>query len=277
MALSINTNTDAIKIHGLLVNSSKSLSESLTKLSSGKRINSAKDDAAGYSVANKFKSDISAMKVAYRNASEGESMLSVADGAYNKINDIVTRMKELATQAASDQTPQAPLQSEFQALQSEIDRIANSTKYNARKLIDGSSNCITFQIGQSNGIDYQLAIGLLSAKSSDLGIPGSGVNAVKIDSVATAQSAMDLLDTALSSINAYMSTVGAYQNRLEYAMDNLSITIENFSASESTIRDVDMASEVTNYTKNQILQQSGMSMLAQANAAPQQILTLLKG
>jgi flagellin len=276
MSLRVNTNVDAIQIHGLLVNSSKSMSESLKKLSSGQRINSAKDDAAGYTVANKFKSDIASMKVAYQNASEGESMLSVADGAYNKINDILTRMKDLATQAASDQTPQAPLQSEFQALQSEIDRIANSTKYNAKKLIDGTATHITFQIGQTNGTDFQLAIDLKSAKASDLGVPGTGGTQVKIDTVAGAQSAMDLLDTALSSINAFMSTVGAYQNRLEYTMENLSTSIENYAASESTIRDVDMASEVTTYTKNQILQQTGMAMLAQANSSAQNILTLLK-
>jgi flagellin len=274
MALRINTNVEAIQIHGKLVDTSKQVADSLKRLSSGKRINSSKDDAAGYSVANKFRSDISSMRVAYQNASEAQSMLSVADGAYNKIHDILVRMKDLATQAASGQTPQAPLQSEFQLLQSEIDRIAASTKYNTTTLISGdySSSAITFQVGQTNGNDFQLALNMKGAKGSDLGL----TSATTIGGLASAQIAMGTLDTALSSINSYMGTVGAYQNRLQYTMENLATSIENFSASESTIRDVDMAFEVMTFTKSQILQQSGMAMLAQANTAPQQILTLLR-
>jgi len=272
MALRINTNVEAIQIHGKLVDTSNALANSLKKLSTGKRINSAKDDAAGFNVANKFRSDISSMRVAYQNASEGQSMLSVADGAYNKVHDILVRMKDLATQAASGQTPQAPLQSEFQLLQSEIDRIANSTKYNTTDLIKADSN-VTFQVGQSNDANFQLTIAMKGSTATLLGVSTS----VKVDSAGNAQTAMMNLDTALSSINAFMSTVGAYQNRLQYTMENLSVSIENFTASESTIRDVDMAFEVTQFTKNQILQQSGMAMLAQANTAPQQILSLLKG
>jgi flagellin len=270
MALRINTNVEAIQIHGKLVDTSKLVGDSLKRLSSGKRIVSSKDDAAGFTVANKFRSDISAMRVAYQNASEGQSMLSVADGAYNKIHDILVRMKDLATQAASGQTPQAPLQSEFQLLQSEIDRIANSTKYNTTSLTAADSN-VTFQVGQTQGTNFQLTIAMKGATANLLGVSGSSVS-----SADNAHTAMDSLDVALSSINAYMGTVGAYQNRLQYTMENLSTTIENFSASESTIRDVDMAFEVMTFTKNQILQQSGMAMLAQANAAPQQILTLLR-
>jgi flagellin len=275
MGLRINTNVEAIQIHGQLVDTSRHVADSLKRLSSGKRIVSAKDDAAGYAVANKFRSDISSMRIAYQNASEAQSMLSVADGAYNKIHDILVRMKDLATQAASGQTNQAPLQSEFQLLQSEIDRIAASTRYNTTTLISGdyATTPITFQVGQANGADFQLALNMLGAKASDLGL----VSTTSIGSLVSAQTAMGTLDTALSSINSYMGTVGASQNRLQYTMENLSVTIENFTASESSIRDVDMAQEVTTFTKNQILQQSGMAMLAQANAAPQQILTLLRG
>jgi flagellin len=271
MALRINTNVEAIQIHGKLVDTSNALANSLKKLSTGKRINSAKDDAAGFTVANKFRSDVSSMRVAYQNASEGQSMLSVADGAYNKIHDILIRAKDLATQAASGQTPQAPLQSEFQLLASEIERIANSTKYNTTELIKTDSN-VTFQVGQTNDTNFQLTIAMKGASRASLGFTG-----VDITSAGEAQTAMMKLDTMLSSINAYMSTVGAYQNRLQYTMENLSVSIENFTASESTIRDVDMAFEVTQFTKNQILQQSGMAMLAQANTAPQQVLTLLRG
>jgi flagellin len=273
MGLRINTNIEAIQIHGQLVDSGKHIADSLRKLSSGKRIVSAKDDAAGYTVANKFRSDISCLRVAYQNASEAQSLLSLADGSYNKIHDILVRMKDLATQAASGQTPTGMLNSEFQLLQSEIDRIANSTKYSPTALINQDQN-MTFQVGQQNGTDFQLTIGLKGATSTHLGVNAAVVD---ITDTAHAQSAMDLLDTALSSINGYMGTVGAYQTRLQYTMENLAATIENFSASESSIRDVDMALEVTNFTKDQILQQSGMAMLAQANAAPQQILSLLRG
>ncbi|MCX7822503.1 MAG: flagellin, partial [Syntrophobacterales bacterium] len=141
-------------------------------------------------------------------------------------------------------------------------------------LIGGTfaNNPLTFQIGQTNGADFQLGILLATATAEALGV-GSGT--INVNDATNARSAMDAIDTAISSINQYMSNVGAYQNRLQYAMENLEISIENFSASESTIRDVDMAQEVMNFTKNQILQQSGIAMLAQANMAPQRILQLL--
>jgi flagellin len=270
MSLKVNTNTDAIGIHGKLVDTNQKISQSLQKLSSGLRLNSAKDDTAGYAVANKFKADISNLRVAYQNASEAQSMLAVADGSYNKIHDILVRMKDLATQAASSQTPSATVHSEFLMLQSEVERIANSTKYNNTELIK-TDTLVTFQVGQSNGADYQLPVTFTSAMSA-IDIITSTTN-----TVGGAQTAMDQLDTALASINGYMSTVGAFQNRLQWAMENISTSIQNLTASESAIRDVDMAQEVTSFTKNQILQQSGMAMLAQANSAPQQILSLLKG
>ena len=271
MSLRINTNVEALTVHANLVKTSNALEKSLSRLSSGYRINSAKDDAAGFAVANKFKAAISSMNVAYQNATEAQSMLNVADGGYTEIESILVRMKDLATQAASGQTDNDPLASEFQLLQSEIDRIANSTTYNDKHLIDDTSSAVTFQVGQTNNTDFQLTITMEDATAGTL-----GVSTLSLSNVESAQSAMDALDTALSSINEYMGTVGAYQNRLEYTMENLSSSIENFSASESAIRDVDMASEVMTFTKNQILQQSGMAMLAQANSAPQQILSLLQ-
>jgi len=272
MSLRINTNVEALTVHSNLVKTSNALERSLSRLSSGYRINSAKDDAAGFAVANKFKAAISSMKVAYQNATEAQSMLNVADGGYSEIESILVRMKDLATQAASGQTDTDPLASEFQLLQSEITRIASSTTYNDKALLDGTAN-VTFQVGQTNAANFQLTIQLQNAQASNLGVSSSTIN---LTDLSHAQSAMDRLDTALSSINEYMGNVGAYQNRLEYTMENLSSSIENFSASESAIRDVDMAAEVMTFTKNQILQQSGMAMLAQANSAPQQILSLLQ-
>jgi len=273
----INTNVPAINVHRNLTLNSRKFAESLKRLSSGYRINSAKDDASGLAVANKFRADIAALRVAHQNAAEAQSMLQVADGAYSKIYDILVRMKELATQAASDQTVQSQLTSEFINLQSEVTRIAQSTKYNTTVLINGgtiATEGLTFQIGQTNGSEFQLNIKLATADASALGVD---VNQISIDSAASAREAMDAIDTAITSINQYMSQIGANQNRLQYTMENLEVSIENFSASESTIRDVDMAEEVTNFTKLQILQQSGIAMLAQANMAPQQVLRLLQG
>jgi len=271
MSLRINTNIEALTVHSNLVRTSNALEKSLTRLSSGYRINSAKDDAAGFAVANKFKAAISSLNVAYQNATEAQSMLNVADGGYAEIESILVRMKDLATQAASGQTDLLPLDREFQLLGSEIDRIAKSTTYNDKVLLDGTAN-VTFQVGQTNAANFQLTIDMKDARADTL----LSVATLSISRHTYAQNAMDRLDTALSSINEYMGNVGAYQNRLAYTMENLSSSIENFSASESAIRDVDMAAEVMTFTKNQILQQSGMAMLAQANSAPQQILSLLQ-
>lgn len=279
MGLKINTNLDSMNVQRELSLTNQNVSKSLQRLSSGLRINSAKDDSAGFATANAFKAKISSMRVASQNATEAQAMLQTADGAYTQVHDIMIRMKDLATQAASDQTGETNLTTmnqEFEYLQSEIDRIANSTKYGSTVLVNGSgvaSSGITFQVGATNDTDNQLAMTFEGADSTDLKVDKATAD---ISSADNARSAMDAIDTALTSINGYMGKVGAYQNRLQYTINNLATSIENFSASESTIRDVDMAYEVTSFTKNQILQQSGMSMLAQANAAPQQILTLLR-
>jgi flagellin len=276
MGLKINTNTEAETVHNNLINTDSKMSTSLTRLSSGLRINSAKDDAAGYAIANSFAAKISAMQVASQNASESQSMLQTADGAYTKVNDILVRMKSLATQAASGQTESlATMQNEFSSLQNEIDRISSSTKYGSTTLIDGTGAAatgITFQVGATNSSSDQLVVKFDSATATALGVSTS----VGIGSLASAQDAMSAIDTALTSINSYMGSIGAYQNRMQYTIDNLSTSIENYSSSESTIRDVDMASEISDFTKNQILQQAGMSMLSQANSGPQQILKLLQ-
>jgi flagellin len=273
MSLRINTNVEALNVQRNLVDTGVRVADSLKRLSSGKRINSARDDASGFAVANKFRADISSMRVAYQNASEAQGMLQTADGAYNKIHDILVRMKDLATQGASGQTDGTKLQSEFGLLQSEIDRISGSTKYGATTLIN-SATTVTFQVGQTNATNNQMAVAMSAATTDLLGVDSTDI--ANVTAVNRAQSAMDRLDTALGSINQYMGAVGAYQNRLQYTMENIAVSIENFSASESTIRDVDMAYEVMNFTKNQILQQTGMAMMAQANAAPQQVLTLLR-
>ncbi|MGO9020498.1 MAG: flagellin [Syntrophobacteraceae bacterium] len=271
----VNTNMDALTIENILSHTNSSVSASLTKLSSGLSINSAADDPAGYAIANAFKSSIAAMQVAAQNANQATSMLQTADGAYSQINNILVQMKSLATEAASGQEGQTNLDSlngEFKDLQSEIDNIANSTSYGGTNLISGTQSGITFQIGATNATNNQLVISFVGATTACLGV-SSGIG---IDSLTSAQVAMTALDSALTSINAAMGSVGGLQNQLGYTVNNLTTSIQNFTSSASTIEDVDMASEVSTLTKNQILQQSAMAMLAQANSEPQNVLKLLQ-
>ena len=275
MALVVNTNMPALMIENTLTNTNNNLSSALLQLSTGLRINSAQDDPAGFAIANSFGAKIASMQVASQNANEANSMLQTADGAYTQINDILVQMKSLATEAASGQTQDNLLTGEFSALQDEIDRIANSTVYGSTTLINNSgsgASGITFQIGATNNSNDQIVISFNGATASCLGVSSGTVG---IASLASAQQAMDALDTALTSINSYMGDVGSFQNRLQYTINNLTTSIQNFTSSQSTIQDVDMASEVSTFTKYQILQQTGMAMLAQANAAPQSILKLL--
>jgi flagellin len=279
MGLRVNTNVEAINIHKNLTITNNKVGDSLKRLSSGFRIMSAKDDASGMAVANSFKAKVSSLRVAYQNANESNGMLQVADGAYNKIHDILVRMKDLSTQAAGGQIENAnrdQLNTEFAELGKELDRISQSTKYGGQTLVystgGGATTTFTFQIGASNAGTDQIAVSLNGVSTGAL-----SVNNLSISTSGSASSAMAAIDTALASVNTYMANLGAYQNRLGHTMENISTMIENFSAAESAIRDVDMAYEVTSFTKNQILQQTGMAMLAQANSAPQQVLQLLGG
>ncbi|MGC9964518.1 MAG: flagellin [Syntrophobacteraceae bacterium] len=279
MALVVNTNMNALTIENSLTNTNNSVSSSLQKLASGLRINSAKDDPAGHAIANAFKAAISSMTVASQNANQAQSMLQTADGAYSQINDILVQMKSLATEAASGQQTTQNLNSlngEFAKLQGEIDKIAQSTQYGSTNLIDGTGNAvsgITFQVGATNVSSNQIIVTFDGATTGCLAV---GTSTVGIGSLTSAQAAMDAIDSALTSINSYMGNVGAFQNQLQYTVNNLTTSIQNYTSSESTIADVDMASEVSNLTKNEILQQSATAMLAQANSQPQQILKLLQ-
>ncbi len=281
MALRINTNMASLNVQRNLTVTNRNMQNALERLSTGYRINKAADDAAGFAVANTFKAKISSLRVAYQNATESNSMLQVADGAYHEMYNILVRMKDLATQAAGGQITDENrelLNTEFAELQSELDRIAQTSQYNGVNLIyttasgsDVFAASFTFQIGALNEDHDKLEVQLNGVSSAAL-----GVDDIEIGTQSDAWAAMSALDTAITSINSYMAQIGAYQNRLQHTMDNLNIMIENYSASESAIRDADMAFEVTQFTKTQILQQAGMAMLAQANAAPQQILTLLR-
>jgi len=276
MALRINTNVAALNAHRQLADTDARLSVSMERLSSGYRINKAKDDVAGLSIANKFRMEVRSLRMAQQNVSQASSLLQVAEGGAQKIETIVERLKELATLAASDNTDdtgRARLDSEASALLSEIDRIAQDTKYGSTQLLTGSVN-MTFQIGSGNtAAQDQITVNLSQGlETNDLGL-----NSISLSTLASAQSALSSIDDALTSVNIAMGEIGAAQSRLDFASANLAITIENIAATESTIRDVDMAFEVVTFTKNQILLQAGTAMLAQANMAPQSILALLGG
>ena len=276
MALRINTNIAALNAHRQLADTDARLSVSMERLSSGYRINKAKDDVAGLSIANALRMEVRGLRMAQQNTAQATALLQMAEGGANKIETIIERLKELATTAASDNTDangRARLNAEAQSLLSEIDRIANDTQYGTTKLLTGSVN-LTFQIGSANeSTEDQIAVNLTQGlETNDLGL-----NGLSLESLAGAQTAIQSINSALTSINISLGEIGAAQSRLEFASANLAVSIENISASESTIRDVDMAFEMVNFTKNQILLQAGTAMLAQANMAPQSILALLGG
>ena len=351
--------------HRNLMTSDAGLSKSLERLSSGFRINSAKDDAAGLAISQTFRADIASVKVAQRNISEANALLQTAEGAMDTISNILTRMKELATQAASANVGGdiSKVSSEYNSLVLEVDRIADSTKYAGVALINGSFNAgnttdewnsianiydvnvtnastgaytvtatgaaltllkdgvsetktltdgggtagtvdfsslgvsfkyagamvattaaaalagaditvdagttAAFQIGYEKSTQSQLGVSLGDANTAVLGVANNDIN-----TSANAYNALLTIDTAIGTLAASRGDIGAYQNRMSYAFANLSITVENFTAAESVIRDVDMAGEMTSFTKSQILLQAGTAMLAQANMAPQNLLSL---
>jgi flagellin len=368
MSLRIQTNAAAINSHRQLQISDNSMASSLEKLSSGYRINRAADDAAGLSMSNKFAAQISGLNVASRNASQANSLLQIAEGGMDQIGNILTRLKELSTQAASANNSQnlTDINAEAAALTSEIDRISNSTTFQGTSLLTGfgtktATNTLTaanaygldisgsgqavysvtttdgttitmkdmatsvtqtlakgagastynftsfgvsfktngaadqsailagvvtdlaslsvstsnadFQIGETNGTNYRISFSITSSTTTALSVTTSTVD---LSSAAGAKSAMDYIDAAIGTLNSARASIGATQNRLGYTSANLATAIENASSANSVIKDVDMASEMTSFTKNQILVQAGTAMLAQANQSPQLILSLLK-
>ena len=269
MALRINTNIAAINTHRQLLGTESKLGLSMEKLSSGFRINRASDDAAGLAIANRLRTNVRSLTVASRNVVEGKSLLQIAEGSANQIEGILERMKELATQAASSNagTDLDKLDAEYQSLINEIDRIVDDSEYQGTALLDG--NFIgTFQVG-SGGVaaadQLNITIGALSSEGLNL--------SAALTSADDAVTAIGEIDDAIDDL-AIVRQHRRIHDRLDYTYSNLQVQIENFSASESVIRDVDMASEMVNFTKNQILLQAGTAMLAQANMSTQVVLSL---
>lgn len=270
----INHNMQALNAHRQLGINSGSQSKSIEKLSSGLRINRAGDDAAGLSISEKMRAQIRGLNQASRNAQDGISLIQTAEGALNEVHEILQRMRELAVQAANDTNVAADrsyINDEIKQLQAEINRIASTTEFNTQKLLNGdkATNALNFQIGANYNQKVSLTIG--SMKTTDL-----GVNSISVNSFANASQAISTINGAINKVSQERSKLGAIQNRLEHTIKNLDTAAENLQASESRIRDVDMAKEMMNYTKLNILSQAAQSMLAQANQNPQNVLQLLR-
>jgi len=245
--------------------------KSTEKLSSGYRINRAGDDAAGLSISEKMRSQIRGLNKASSNAQDGVSLIQVAEGALNEAHSILQRMNELATQAANDTNTtidRTAIQNEIDQLTSEITRIQSTTQFNSMNLLDGTFTGKNLQVGSLSGQ-------AISIKISNMDAASLGVTGLSVSSHSQAGSAMDKIQSAINKVSDQRSLLGALQNRLEHTISNLDNISENTSAAESRIRDVDMAEEMVEYSKNNILAQAGQSMLAQANQSNQGVLSLL--
>lgn len=278
----INHNINSMVTQGALGKANRHMSNSLERLSTGLRVNRAADDAAGLSVSEQLRTQIRGSRMAIKNAGDGNSLLRIAEGAANEVSAMLQRMRELGIQADNDtltSVERVYLDQEFQALKSEIGRISLSTQYNGLTLLDGASNSFgvtggasILHIGANNvaGVD-RITVGI---QAITLGALGLDVSAITGRPMIT--NAIDSVDSAIESVNSMRSDLGALMNRLDHAVNNLGVAETNMQAAESVIRDVDFATETTEFTRNQILTQSSTSMLAQANQVPQGVLSLLQ-
>lgn len=269
----INHNIAALNTHRQLTTNNASASKNIEKLSSGLRINRAGDDAAGLAISEKMRGQIRGLDMASKNAQDGISMIQTAEGALNETHSILQRMRELAVQSSNDTNTTADrdaMQQEVTALTAEIDRIATQTEFNTKTLLDGSLTDVNLQVGANSGQSMQFTIG--DMQSAALGVGGIDLAADH----ATSTAAIDTINAAIESVSTERSNLGAIQNRLEHTINNLGTSSENLTAAESRIRDVDMAKEMMEFTKNNILTQASQAMLAQANQQPQGVLQLLR-
>jgi flagellin len=274
MGLRVNTNIAAINAQRNLATVTDNVTGNFRRLSTGLRISPAADDAAGLAISERLRSQVRSLDQAKRNANDGISLVQTAEGALNEVSSILTRLRELAIQSSNGSVSnqdKETLDQEFQSLVSEVNRIGRSTEFSGIKLLDGSASSVSFQVGlgTTSGIDT-LSVSLSPALSTTLSL-----NSLDIGSGGATTTAITNIDAAINSISALRGTLGAVQNRLGITISNLSITTENLTAAESRIRDVDVAYETAMLTRNSILQQASISVLAQANVQPQSALRLL--
>ena len=284
MPVRIFNNIASLNAQRILGINNDRLALSVERISSGIRINRAADDAAGLGISEALRSDIRALRQAVRNSNDGIALINVAEGALNEQSSILIRLRELASQAATGtvgSTERATIQLEFNALRNEIDRISATTQFNGQGLVDGSlastvssANQVLIQVGIDSGANSRInlneQINLTAVTSSSLGI-----DSISVTGAAEALTTLDTINTAISQVTQARGQVGAVQNRLTRSVGNLSVSIENLQAAESSIRDADIAKEIADLTRNQILVQSATAMVGQANLIPQSILLLL--
>lgn len=285
MALTVNTNTTSLGVQKNLSRASDALSTSMTRLSSGLKINSAKDDAAGLQIATRMTSQIRGQTMAIKNANDGISIAQTAEGAMQEQTNILQRMRELAVQSRNDSNSQQDrdaLDKEFQSMLSEIDRIADSTQLNGKNLLDGTAGVMTFQVGSNTGTANQITVTLSAAmKTTGTGaaltaLAGKSITGANTTAAeATFTAAISAIDEALQAINTNRADLGAAQNRLTSTINNLQNINENAEAARGRVQDTDFAAETAQLTKQQTLQQASTSVLAQANQLPSAVLKLL--
>jgi flagellin len=276
--LAINTNGNSLNAQRNLMKTGRAVNQSIERLSSGLKINSASDDAAGIAVAEGLKAQVGGFQQASENANDAVALLATAEGAYNAVSDIMVRMRELAVQASTDtltNKERAYINTEYQDLSSEISRIADVTEYNGIKLMDGTAGAggdgaLVFQVGTRSTGNDRIEITLKNQDNEQLNL-----NTTAVDNLANAQGAITAIDTAIDQLATDRATLGSTSNELTLAVDNLANTIENLSAARSQIEDADVAAESATFTKNQVLMQAGVSMLSQANGIPQMGLRLI--
>ncbi|WP_284655688.1 flagellin [Paenibacillus thiaminolyticus] len=287
MSMFINTNVGAINAHRNLGMNNTAMSKTMEKLSSGFRINRAADDAAGLAISEKMRFQMNGMNQAMRNAQDGVSLIQTAEGALTEVHSMLQRLNTLANQSATgtyDDKDRTNIQKEVDALISEIDNIAKSTNFNGIQLLGGfttasgaatSAASVTFQIGVDKSNILTADLKDMSTEKLGFEPAASGAKALDLSSASSAREALSKIESAINTVSEQRASFGAVQNRLEHTINNLGVTAENLSASESRIRNADMAKEMTDFTRNQILVQAGTSMLAQANSVPQNVLKLL--
>lgn len=276
MGLRINTNVASLNAQRNLLGTKWGLDKSLERLSSGYRINRAGDDAAGLAISENLRAQVRGLKQASRNAQDGVSLVQVAEGGLNEVSSILIRLRELAVQAASDTIGPVErqfLNVEYDQLVSEIDRIADATEFNGTQLLSGTGSVLDFQVGTRN--DPNIDRLSFDASKADANSAALGVNLTSVADKASAQNSLAAIDSAIVSVSAMRADFGAIQNRLQSTIGNIAVSVENLSAANSRIRDVDVAEETAELTRNNILLQAGTSVLAQANQTSNTALSLL--
>ena len=275
MSMTVRTNVASLMAQGSLGRTNKNLANSLSRISSGMRINKAADDAAGLGVATNLETSITSTRQAMRNTNDGISIIQTAESSANEVTDILQRMRELAVQSASetlDDDERSYIQDEFIQLSEEVERIAQVSEFNGVSLSNNTNTQLDVQVGIQNASTSRISIDLGDLRATALGVASTQL---ALSNVTSAQEALDTLDTALDSVNALRSGLGAVQNRLDSALNNSQVYSEALSGAEASIRDTDFAEETSNLTKYQIMQQAGVAALAQAKNINQSVISLL--